>query len=397
MWSKFQALTKHVSSMNMSMNRSSFHRFQSMIAITGSSYLFPTLRLSRFDSPEKISSKIDAELSRNIAAESMLNLGNAWAVPIVLDLAAFAPDGSPHYSPPSVEMLKGFVQALDNRGMKVIGLANIANCGGLAEDAAASLGIPAVFGVRMISSASSFDLQEIFQIISSKVPLSNKNSSFYSTDADSLSIESEEVDLTSSCSTGSAFDVALHNLTYRELQQVCKHSNLPAKGKAVELIDRSRSQFDVDPASVNLPSEPSSNTSTSTHCSDESVPDFIKATYIHKGNIRSGQQVSAEGKSLVVMGNVNPGGEVMADGDIYIFGKLQGRALAGLQASLIFDNSNPCKIFVKYFDPELVGIGKVFTTVTNISDIGLTNEKNVIVSLRSDDGSDTSSLSVVNA
>lgn len=52
---------------------------------------------------------------------------------------------------------------------------------------------------------------------------------------------------------------------------------------------------------------------------------------------------------------------------------------------------------MKYFDPELVGIGKVFTTVTNISDIGLTNEKNVIVSLRSDDGSDTSSLSVVNA
>lgn len=46
------------------------------------------------------------------------------------------------------------------------------------------------------------------------------------------------------------------------------------------------------------------------------------------GRVRSGQKVSAK-KHLVLLGDVNPGGEVVAGGDILIMGRLLGLASAG--------------------------------------------------------------------
>jgi septum site-determining protein MinC len=50
---------------------------------------------------------------------------------------------------------------------------------------------------------------------------------------------------------------------------------------------------------------------------------------LHQGKVRSGQQVYAKENDLVIQGNVNAGAEVIADGNIYIYGVLRGRALAG--------------------------------------------------------------------
>lgn len=46
------------------------------------------------------------------------------------------------------------------------------------------------------------------------------------------------------------------------------------------------------------------------------------------GRIRSGQRISAP-RHLVILGDVNPGAEVLAGGDILIFGSLLGTAIAG--------------------------------------------------------------------
>lgn len=59
------------------------------------------------------------------------------------------------------------------------------------------------------------------------------------------------------------------------------------------------------------------------------LPSAASAQFVH-GTVRSGQQVYAEGRSLVILGGVNEGAEVMADGDIHVYGRLQGRAVAGL-------------------------------------------------------------------
>ncbi len=46
------------------------------------------------------------------------------------------------------------------------------------------------------------------------------------------------------------------------------------------------------------------------------------------GRVRSGQKINAR-KHLLLMGDVNPGGEVIAGGDIIILGNLRGTAWAG--------------------------------------------------------------------
>ena len=49
-------------------------------------------------------------------------------------------------------------------------------------------------------------------------------------------------------------------------------------------------------------------------------------TRVYEGHVRSGQQVSSnENGSLIIIGNVSSGGEVVADGDIHVYGKLRGR------------------------------------------------------------------------
>ena len=73
-----------------------------------------------------------------------------------------------------------------------------------------------------------------------------------------------------------------------------------------------------------------------------------------RAKVRSGQQVYAEGASLVVMGSVNVGAEVLADGDIHVYGSLKGRAVAGLSGE------GDARLFVMQFDPVLVGIGDAF-------------------------------------
>ncbi len=51
-------------------------------------------------------------------------------------------------------------------------------------------------------------------------------------------------------------------------------------------------------------------------------------TKFYKGTVRSGQLVSFEG-NLVIIGDVNPGGEVLATGNVIVMGSLRGMVHAG--------------------------------------------------------------------
>ena len=76
---------------------------------------------------------------------------------------------------------------------------------------------------------------------------------------------------------------------------------------------------------------------------------------IHYGAVRSGQQIYAEGCSLIVIGSVNDGAEVLADGDIHVYGSLKGRAVAGLGGL-----APTASVFAHVFDASLVGIADAF-------------------------------------
>ena len=58
----------------------------------------------------------------------------------------------------------------------------------------------------------------------------------------------------------------------------------------------------------------------------------ISETKFHKGSLRSGQKMEAEG-SLVILGDVNSGAEVVASDNIVVLGALRGLAHAGAKGN----------------------------------------------------------------
>jgi septum site-determining protein MinC len=66
--------------------------------------------------------------------------------------------------------------------------------------------------------------------------------------------------------------------------------------------------------------------------------------------VRSGTQIYARGGDLVVTAAVSPGAEIMADGNIHVYGALRGRALAGAAGDAA------ARIFCSRFEAELVSI-----------------------------------------
>lgn len=66
--------------------------------------------------------------------------------------------------------------------------------------------------------------------------------------------------------------------------------------------------------------------------------------------VRSGTQIYARGTDLVVTAAVSPGAELVADGNIHVYGVLRGRALAGA------GGDTSARIFCSRLEAELVSI-----------------------------------------
>lgn len=73
-------------------------------------------------------------------------------------------------------------------------------------------------------------------------------------------------------------------------------------------------------------------------------------TLLVRQPVRSGQQFYARGGDLIVLSSVSPGAEVLADGNIHIYGTLAGRALAGVRGD------SEARIFCQSLKAELVSI-----------------------------------------
>ena len=72
--------------------------------------------------------------------------------------------------------------------------------------------------------------------------------------------------------------------------------------------------------------------------------------------LRSGQQVYARGRDLVVLSMVNAGAEVIADGSIHVYAPLRGKAIAGARGN------TDARIFSLALDAELLSIAGVYRT-----------------------------------
>jgi septum site-determining protein MinC len=81
--------------------------------------------------------------------------------------------------------------------------------------------------------------------------------------------------------------------------------------------------------------------------------------------LRSGQRVYARHTDLVVIGMVSQGAEVIADGNVHVYGPLRGKAMAGARG----DTS--ARIFTTHLDAELLAVAGVYRVVEDKLDASL--------------------------
>jgi len=76
--------------------------------------------------------------------------------------------------------------------------------------------------------------------------------------------------------------------------------------------------------------------------------------------VRSGQRVYATGGDLIVCAQVSPGAELLADGNIHVYGVLRGRALAGVKGN------RDSRIFCHNLQAELVSVAGHYKLSENL-------------------------------
>jgi len=90
---------------------------------------------------------------------------------------------------------------------------------------------------------------------------------------------------------------------------------------------------------------------------DASAPTPAPAALVINRQLRSGQRVYARDTDLIVMGVVSQGAEVIADGNIHVYGPLRGKAMAGARGD------ETARIFTTHLDPELLAIAGVYRAI----------------------------------
>ena len=76
--------------------------------------------------------------------------------------------------------------------------------------------------------------------------------------------------------------------------------------------------------------------------------------------VRSGQRLYAQGGDLVVLAPVSSGAELMADGNIHVYGPLRGRALAGVKGNA------EARIFCQDLRAELISVAGHYRVSENL-------------------------------
>jgi septum site-determining protein MinC len=110
----------------------------------------------------------------------------------------------------------------------------------------------------------------------------------------------------------------------------------------------------VKPIEPEKPTEPVEVRAQAEAPAVEAVDNGHRPSRVITTPIRSGQQVYAQGGDLIVMAQVSAGAEILADGNIHIYGPLRGRALAGVMGN------TEARIFCQSLEAELISIAGIF-------------------------------------
>jgi len=89
--------------------------------------------------------------------------------------------------------------------------------------------------------------------------------------------------------------------------------------------------------------------------------DSSRASLVIHEPVRSGQVIYAEGRDLIVVAPVHSGAQLLADGNIHVYGPLKGRAVAGTRGA------RDAQVFCLTLEAELVGVDTGYVTSDDIA------------------------------
>ncbi len=161
------------------------------------------------------------------------------------------------------------------------------------------------------------------------------------------------------------FEADLGDVSLEELQNLCRHYGLipvalrtsdvwmtaQAYAVGLPLMTGGRGKSTADTPAAPTPAAEAAPEPAQPEANDRPAPG---STRLVQTPIRSGQQVYASGGDLIVMSSVSPGAEILADGNIHVYGALRGRALAGVQGD------TGARIFCQSLEAELVSVAGSF-------------------------------------
>lgn len=110
----------------------------------------------------------------------------------------------------------------------------------------------------------------------------------------------------------------------------------------------------VAPPAAEEPAAPTPPPAAEAEAPAVAAPGGLSSPLVIAGPVRSGQQIYARGRDLIIHGTVSAGAEVAADGCVHVYGRLSGKALAGAGGDL------RARVYCLEFAAELVSIAGNF-------------------------------------
>lgn len=130
----------------------------------------------------------------------------------------------------------------------------------------------------------------------------------------------------------------------------------------------------AEPVTANVPAPAAADAASNTSHTDSPT---AAPTMVVRGPLRSGQRVYARQSDLIVMGVVSRGAEVIADGNIHVYGPLRGKAMAGARGD------TAARIFTTGLDAELVAIAGIYRVIDTKLSVEL-HQRPAVIQLQKD-------------
>lgn len=178
------------------------------------------------------------------------------------------------------------------------------------------------------------------------------------------------IDVSKIKSENNSINNSVNNINFKELKTIIeKHGLIPVGVKGTTQASNKNAQeagFAImtdhsTPNKNNTQLNSSATTQKPTTEPDNNIQEQEQKYYskLVTQPIRSGQQVYSPG-DLVIVSSVSPGAELLAEGNIHVYGTLRGRALAGI------NGLKSARIFCHQLEAELVSIAgqyKIFEDI----------------------------------